>query len=219
MAEQIYPIIKNDSEVQDIINKKLNTQRAQKIIDHINALQKQYDHYHKIDKRWHKFGKAIRLINLTLSGSIAGAVAVLGILLTQGITIPLVVMGVLGGYSTIETTILEGLNIGLIKKKKHKFSEKCNIIKEYINKMYFYYQKAIDDGVVTLDELEGFNKLVADFESFINNIKRSDIVTDKIDMLVLKKEAEIMAKEEVAIEMKEKLKQEAKLKLLSHVSK
>jgi hypothetical protein len=196
----------------------LNKQRAQKIIDKINDLEKQLDHYLKILKRWKKFGKIIRITNLVITGIVSGTVATVGILSTTGIALPIIVTAILGGYTVIQSSVLEGFNIGMIKRNKQRFLEKCNIFKGYINKMNFYYEKARQDGVISLEELEGFNKIINEFENAIvdkqsSNIKHGDV----IDMVSLKHEAEIEAKLEAQEEIKKKLKEQAKQKLLLNV--
>ena len=219
MTESIYPVLKDHSEVDDIINKNLNRQRAQKIVDKIKDLEKQLEHYRKVSARWKKSGKVIRITNLALTGIVSGAVATLAILATTGIAIPIVVTAVLGGYAVIQSSTLEGMNVGMIKRKNHKYKEKCNIIQSHIYKMNFYYEKARQDGVITLDELEGFNRLVAQFESEIATTDATGMEHgDAIDMATLKHDAEIEAKVEAQNEIKLKLKNEAKLKLLSSVA-
>ena len=125
MSATIYPVIKTEQELKDMINKNLNTQRAQKIIDKINQLQKQLEHYKKIGNKWKMTGKIVRVINLSITCLIAVALGVLAIVVTAGVAIPPMTMALLGGYSTIETTILEGMNIGVIKKKESKYDKKC----------------------------------------------------------------------------------------------
>ena len=112
MSDNLYPVIKTEDEVKELINKNLNIQRAQKIIDKINDLQKALERYKKVGNRWKKTGKAIRIINVTLSSLIAGSVCILGILTTQGVIVPILLMGLLGGYSAVETAIMEGINVG-----------------------------------------------------------------------------------------------------------
>lgn len=219
MSHHIYPVIKTEDEVKDMINKNLNTHRAKKIIDKIKSLENQLEHYQKVYKRWNKCGEIIRITNLALTGIVSGTLATLSILMTTGIAIPVVVTAVLGGYVVIQTSTLEGMNIGIIKKKKHKFLNKCNVIKDHKNKMDFYYEKARQDGVITLDELEGFNKLVDDYErKIVNNQSSTTENGDAIDMATIKHDAEIEGRKEAEMEIKEKLKNEAKLKLLSSVA-
>jgi hypothetical protein len=219
MTENIYPILKDYKDVDDIISKNLNRQRAHRIVDKIKDLEKQLEHYQKVSARWKKSGKIIRISNLALTGIVSGAVATLAILSTTGIAIPIVVTAVLGGYAVIQSSTLEGMNVGMIKRKSHKYKEKCNTIQSHIYKMNFYYEKARQDGVITLDELDGFNKLVADFEKEIATTEVSGIEHgDAIDMATLKHDAEIEAKVEAQNEIKLKLKNEAKLKLLSSVA-
>ena len=214
MSENNYPVIKTSEEVKDLINQNLNRQRAQKIIDKINILEKQLEHYQKVSKRWKQVSKFIRVSNLVLTGIVSGTVATLGILTTAGIAFPVVVTAILGGYTVIQSSVLEGMNVGIIKRKKQRFSDKCNIFRNYIDKMHFYYEKARQDNVITLDELEGFNRIVVEFENTIaNNQAASTEHEDVIDMISLRQMAEIEAKNEFATEMKVKLKNEAKKRL------
>jgi hypothetical protein len=217
MTDSIYPAIKSEQEFRAMINMNLNSERAHKIVEKINALQQQYEHYKKVEKRWKKLGKIVRIVNLIISGSIAGAVGMLAIVTTQGIAIPPLVIAILSGYSAVETSVMEGMNIGIIKKKKNKFAQKCIIIQDYINKMYFYYEKARQDGVITVDELEGFEKIYRNFVNALNNNLLNIENHEKLDMAILMKEAEQEAKNELAVELREKLKHEAIQKLRSIV--
>jgi len=219
MAEVQYPkvfVSKSEEEVREMINKNLNTQRAHTIIDRIQNLQNQLVHYKKVYTRWKYLGKLIRIINLSISGTIAGSVGVLAILTTQGVAIPPLILALLGGYSAIETSVMEGFNIGIIKKKKSKYEAKCTLIQDSINKLYFYFEKAREDGVITLDELEGFEKIYNKLENILNN--NQSLNDNRLDISILRKEAEEEAKNELAIEMKEKLKHEVKQKLRSTVA-
>ena len=108
----IYP------QIEDNINKNINTQRAQKLLLSMQTKQDKLSHYEKIYNRWRKTHKVIRIINLTLTSLVGGSIFILGILTTSGLSIPILVLGLLGGYGTLETTIMEGMNIGLIIKKK-----------------------------------------------------------------------------------------------------
>lgn len=111
------------------------------------------------------------------------------------------------------------MNVGMIKRKNNKYKEKCSIIQSHTYKMKFYYEKARQDDVITLDELDGFNKLAAQFESEIATAESSSMERgDAIEMATLKYDAEIEAKIEAQKEIKNKLKNEAKLKLLSSVA-
>jgi hypothetical protein len=148
MSESIYPSLKTNQQVNDMINQNINKQRAQKIVDKIKELERQLEHYRKVSDRWKNSGKVIRITNLALTGIVSGAVATLAVLSTIGIAIPIVVTAVLGGYAVIQSSTLEGMNVGMIKRKNHKYKEKCNIIQSHIYKMNFYYEKARQDGVI-----------------------------------------------------------------------
>ena len=162
-VKPIYPVLENS------ISKNIDNQRAQKLVLSIQSKQDKLKHYEKIYNRWRKTHKIIRILNLTLASLIGGTVCTLGIISTSGIIIPVLVLGILGGYGTIETTIMEGMNIGLIKKKKERFKNKIDIIKDGINKMYFYYEKAREDNEISVEEFEGLNKLMKELEDKLNS--------------------------------------------------
>ena len=171
-------IIKSKEE-NNVITINLNLERAKNMVEKINNLEKQLVHYKKMEKRWKRFGQIIRITNLTISGVIAGDVGVLAIITTQGVAIPPIVMALLGGYSAVETSVLEAMNIGIISKTKRKFSMKCQVIQDLINKVYFYYEKARQDGIITLEEIEEFNKLCNDFDRKISKIQFADTESDE----------------------------------------
>ena len=182
---KIYP------QLEDDINKNINVQRAQKLLILLQVKQDKLNHYEKIFKRWRKLHKIIRITNLTLTTLIGTTLTTLAVITTQGIIIPALVFGILGGYGTLETTIMEGMNIGLIKKKKERYKNKIDIIKDGVNKMYFYYEKAREDGEITVDEIEGFNKLMKDLDEKLNSNDIMKIETnDQLNFTELKKEAE-----------------------------
>lgn len=62
-------------------------------------------------KVWRKLHKVLRITNLTLTALIGATPTTLAVIATQGVIIPAIVYGVLGGYRTLETTIMEGMNI------------------------------------------------------------------------------------------------------------
>ena len=76
MNEHLCRVIETKDEINELYFKNINTQRAQKIIDKINGLQKQLGHYRKVGNRWKIAGKAVRIINLTITSSIAGSLCV-----------------------------------------------------------------------------------------------------------------------------------------------
>jgi hypothetical protein len=219
MTTSIYPDIKQiDKETENLINNNINTQRAQKLISLIQSKQDKLNHYIKVHSRWRKAYKVLRIINLTCSSLVGGSILTLGIITTNGIIIPGLVLALLGGYGTIESVIMEGMNIGLIKKKKLRFKNKIDILTSSINKMHYYFEKARQDGLITLEEIEGFNLLMTELENNLNLENSTKVETnDKIDFLEMKSQAQKIAKKEVMEEIKMKLVKEQKEKLLQRV--
>jgi hypothetical protein len=73
--------------------------------------------------------------------------------------------------------------------------------------MFYYIEKSRQDGIITLQEIEGFRLIMTQYKNEINSIKEVDI-----DYETIKKEAEILAKKEIKLEIKDGLKQELLLK-------
>jgi len=85
MNEPLYPVTKSEQEIKNMINRNLNTQRAQNIVAKIEQLEKQLAHYRKIASRWKITGKVVRVINLSITCLIAVALGVSAIIVTEGV--------------------------------------------------------------------------------------------------------------------------------------
>jgi hypothetical protein len=210
---RIYPSLTEIDKVE-VLN-KINSQRAEKLLSIIKSKQEKLEHYEKVFKRWRNLHKTLRILNICGTSLVGASICVLGFLSTGGIAIPVLAIAILGGYGTIESTILEGMNVGLIKQKKERFRNKIDIIKTGINKMYYFYEKARQDNKITLDEIEQFNVLLKELENSLASNELAKVnVNDKINFLELQKEASIIAKKEAQAEIKQKLIKEAKDKLV-----
>ena len=95
-----------------------------------------------------------------------------------GIAIPALVPAVIAGVGVTEGIISGGIGFGLIKKKIHKFSNKCDVISMYVNRLYHFYQKSIEDKKISIEEMEEYSKLIHEYESVISDLSTKDDSTN-----------------------------------------
>ena len=93
---------------------------------------------------------------------------------SAGIAIPALVPAVIAAIGVAEGVISGGIGFGLIKKKIHKFSNKCDVISMYVNRLYHFYQKSIEDKKISIEEMEEYSKLIHEYESVISDISTKD---------------------------------------------
>jgi len=105
----------------------------------------------------------------------AGAICILGIVMTTGLIIPPMIISLLAAYSTIEGLLLEGVNAGVINKKKRKYLEKINLIKKYEQSLSLFYEKARDDQKITIMELENCDILIEKFNKELQSTASANI--------------------------------------------
>src|SRR5438093_12970039 len=98
-----------------------------------------------------------------------------------------IVLASLGIFETITFTALE---IGVFKKKIDFYDEKCKMIQSYVDKMYYYIEKARNDKIITIEELVGFRNIMDDYRNKIQQIEEKDIDPRifKIDLDKMRKE-------------------------------
>ena len=81
----------------------------------------------------------------------------------------------LAGFAAVYSFISEGVYIGITSKKKKIYREVCEELALGINKLYLFQQKALEDVILTDEEIKECIKIVQEINGVINNIKaRSD---------------------------------------------
>lgn len=211
--ETLYPQIITHEKLEELTDNKLSKSRAEEIKSKVNELKKDLARYKKLRHKWKLASKVMHGIGVGV-GVLTGAAAVtVAIVTTEGIAIPVAVPITLATIGAVETAISESVAIGLIKKKKHKFAEKINLVSLYMNRMHLFYQRAIDDRKITFEELEEFHKIVTEYENEMSKLQSkgsSDHSFQKLEHL-----AEIQAKKQCEKEMLEKLTEQKKNNLKS----
>jgi hypothetical protein len=145
MTDEIYP--------------KLHDDKIKIMLDKQKALCEKLAHYKKIKKKWSTANTVLKSVSISVSCLLAGA----AILTVTPFAFP-VVAAILSGLTIGNTTLGQILVEGFTTRRKKYFQQKCDHINNYLNKMETLFIKCQEDGKITLDEFEQYQKLVHDFE-------------------------------------------------------
>ena len=86
------------------------------------------------------------------------------------VAIPLATIGsILGGTAPLTGSTSEMISMRWTKRRKKEFRARIKLIEEYKNKLYFYMQK--EDGIITIEEVKQFDKLLAEFNNKLLELK------------------------------------------------
>ena len=203
MTENIYPIIKSAEETQELVNKTINPMRVKEMLLQRDILNKDLKRYQKLNKRWKKVDKSIK-ISATIFIGLTSIATAISSPLVKPLVYPWIPI-VLGIVSGTESILLGGTVFGLTNKKKKFYLDKCKHIQSYLDKMYLYIEKCKEDGIITLEEIEGFRKLIEEYKLGLENLKTSEIDIEKLRKEV-DKEVKKNLKKELIQEQKENLK-------------
>lgn len=204
-TNQIYPTLEDDG-----TRMQLYKQRSDKIIYEIKQLQDKSKHYAKVAKKWNKACRIVEELSdvfLILCGLSATTLAAVS---TAGVAIPVFITIILSGAPIIELGIIKSIKHTAMKKRQEKYSKKSKLISDYVNRVWLYYEKAKQDGIISTEELEGFIKLIDELNAKLET--EFSGVGDSLDMNLLRKQAEMDVKKELNKEFLEKLKQEMRQK-------
>ena len=79
---------------------------------------------------------------------------------------------------------MEILSIGLTSKRKRFYQQRIELVKEYINKFFYYFVKCKEDGFITIEELQNFDKLLKEYNNKILEIKLKQNKKSSINLLL-----------------------------------
>ena len=165
MDEQLY------QKIQDRGTTHGETYKMNFILDKQKALREKLAHYRKIKDKWSSI--STKIVGILVSYILGGA----SILTIGHFSIP-IAAAILGGISLGNTAMTNLLVEGFTSKHKKYFQQKCNHIKDYLNKMETLFIKCKEDGQICPDEFELFQKLLMDLKnksSLKTSIKSKDI--------------------------------------------
>ena len=120
-------------------------------------------------------------VGIKVSATIFISLTSIATAITSPLVIPLVpwipiFLGVLGGTESI----LLGTILWLTQKKKKFYLDKCKHIQSYLDKMYYHIEKCKEEGIITLEEINGFRKLMEEYKLELENLKTPDLDLEKL---------------------------------------
>ena len=127
----VYPIIKTELEVNEMINKSLNQSRITEMSNQRNILQKDLKRYIKLKKRWKRVNTGFIITDVVVIGITGVAAALTGAVIPPALIIPILTPAVpivLTSLGVLETVALTGLEIGIFKRKIDFYDKKCKLI-------------------------------------------------------------------------------------------
>ena len=210
MEDRIYPKIPS-MEIDEIINDKISKSRAIEIINKQKELDKDLKHYKKLRDKWKKANSVIKVLGIGIGSTLAVGGVVVGGIMSSGIVIPILIPTIIGGVGVIETTISTCVAATYIKKKINKFNLKYDLINTYLNRLYHLYHRSIEDGKITLEEMDEFNKLITKYETEMIKFNSNDAYEIPLQKLLDKADKE--ARSEYTVELINKMKDEKKKEL------
>ena len=145
-------------------------QRAQRILDTNKQLSNQLVHYNKLASRWTFFNILLRLVGHGLS--VVASVLITIFTAKPEIHVPVGVNVFLGIYAAVESFMTEVFARCFTSRRKNYYLGKTDEIKSMQNRANYYISKAIEDGVITNEEMDSFIKLI---NNDINQMKNEDI--------------------------------------------
>jgi hypothetical protein len=213
-VQPVYPRLGPTDREQELID-KLSNQRAEIIKNKLQGLENLHKHYKKISNRWNKIAKGFRIGGISISSLCGGAAIVTGVLLSSGIALPLMIPAALSGVALVDEWIAECALHAYSKKKKHYFDNKCEIIQKYLNRLYNLEQKIIDDGKITVQEFESFEKVMQEYQAELHGHKaEATKINDEMDMESIRREATKEALEQTKKDLKERIILEERERLM-----
>ena len=88
------------------------------------------------------------------------------------VAIPLAIIeSILGGTATLTGFTSVMISMRWTKRKKKEFRARIKIIEEYKNNLYYYTQKVKEDGIITIEEVKHFDKLLTEFNNKLLDLK------------------------------------------------
>ncbi len=190
----LYPELQNNtttltkSELDELTDGQLSKARATEILNKQKEWDKLAKHYKKILKKWKKGRNILRGLSLGFSISVGAASATLAAVVSSGVALPIAIPIAMGGVAALEEVITNTVLFAYVNKKIHRLKEKYQSVNNSLNRLYHFYQMAIEDKKITIDEMFEYRRLVQEFD---NNDTDNDI---NLNIIKLKHRAEVEAR-------------------------
>ena len=140
--------------------------RSDMIKNKKKEIEEKIKHYEKLSKRYARVKTALVATGITL-GSIAG---IAGCVISV-YALPMIIPIIVGITGAISGSLPEIAALSFIKMKKNKFDKKVRIHTKYLNQLRHFYQKAIDDGLITKEEMSEYSTILEEYEKEVSGVK------------------------------------------------
>lgn len=211
---EIYPTIVEGQELDGIINDRLSASRAQEMLSKRKELTLLLSRYNKLEMKWSKADCGVKCVGfvLVMTAGIGATVISGGTLLP--VTIVPIVAGVLSGTAVVNGILSETIILGLTSRKKKHYRRKKHLVNDYLNKLYLYFEKAVDDKIINIDEVIEFRSIYEEFQSKLQKFNCKMDKEDELFIEKLQKESKRVALREVRQEVKKDMTEKAKKKII-----
>jgi hypothetical protein len=99
--------------------------------------------------------------------------------------------------------------MGFTTRKKKFYEEKCQLIRSYLDKLFYYMEKAREDGIITTDEIQGFRRIIEEYYQRKGSIYEPQMkYLESKDFIKIQKAAKTEAKKELQENLKNQKKEE-----------
>lgn len=167
-------------------NIELNKSRIKLILEKKHNLEKDLNHYKKLKRKYNFCYKGIKYIGFGITGVVSVASIIL--LPSVGLVAVPVLTSIFSGVS-VGTAVFTPLILKIQNVKQRKYRNKCKILEINLSKLSYYFEKIRDDKIITLEEYEGYMKLV---ENLNDKLKKNDLLHQKeVDKLEKKAKNEV----------------------------
>ena len=159
-----------------------NNDRIRYMKDKESQLLLKLEHYDKLRKRWGIVKNVTQGIGIFLTVSLGALTIVIS---SGALAIP-VVGTVLTSTGVFSTSLMTMVDKSLMSKKRKSLSKKHLHIKEVYDKLHYYFQKVTDDNVITLEEIETFDKIAQEGNKIhvSKKIQHDSVFLDELKTLV-----------------------------------
>ena len=138
------------------------------------------EHYDKLRKRWTIVKNVTQGVGVFLTVSLGALTIVIS---SGALAIPVVATTLtsVGLFTTSTATMIDK---SLMSKKRKSLSKKHLHIKEVYDKLHYYFQKAIEDNTITLEEIEAFDKIAKEANKMPKMTKDPNAFLDELKTIL-----------------------------------
>ena len=179
--KHLYPTLNPDittiteDELIQRINASKNKDRIRYMKDKQNDLTTKLKHYKKLKHRWVIARRILQGVGITITTSLS-----LGTIVTTIFLTPPLIPIILTGVGIFSLTMLSTLDKSVFNIREKSLRKKQHQNKEILNKLHYYFEKCRDDNIITLEEMEAFDKIN---KSIFNNVQNDNFLEELVNTL------------------------------------